>query len=288
MPYRRVYLWILLLFPAVGVAFWQSYWSQPGGVAWELHAHGLTSALWIALLAIQSWSIHRAPGRKGLALHRLTGRLSLYLFPLFWAAGIAIVHLMAAGFVVRDNPFHTMFGARLTAVDIITSGGILFLYWHGLRRRRSVLTHAAAMLAIVLFLLPPIVVRLLQGLPLFSIHSMAEMGRFGIALQVSNGIAILLGIILYARRPRTAWPFLLAATLIAMQGIAFETIGASEGWEGLMPGIWSMPVAGVMVVALIVASMVVWSGWSGAPDPRHSRLKDAPAEPAAAPIVGEG
>ena len=258
MPYRHAYLWVLLLFPAVALAFWPSYFAQLDSVSWILHAHGITASLWIILVALQAWSIHR----EARPLHRFAGRASLFLFPLFWTGGLLIVQVMAAGFVARDNPFHAMYGARLTTVDTLTSLAILYLYYLALSRRRAVLTHAAAMLAIPLFLLPPIFVRLMQiGGPL-AIRGPDQFYKFGYGLELCFLGAALIALWVWSRRPRTAWPFLVAAGSIAALSLAFETLGRTASWEAAMPALAALPTALVAAMSLLVSSTVVWLGWT--------------------------
>ncbi|MFL6844108.1 MAG: hypothetical protein ACJ8ER_04425 [Allosphingosinicella sp.] len=277
MPYRRAWLWVLLLFPAVGLAFWPGYFAQLASVSWILHAHGLTAMLWTALVALQSWSIHRG----GRAVHKAAGRASLFLFPLFWTSGLLIVQFMAAGFVAKDNPFHTLFGARLAAVDIIGSAAILFLYWTAISRRRSTLVHAAAMLAILLFLLPPIFVRLLQiGGPL-AIRGPDQFYKFGPDFDLCNLACILIALRLYALRPRTAWPFLVAGVAIALQTLAFETLGRTGAWSAACAMIAGIPTAALAAVALAVSAAVVWLAWTH-PERTRRREGGAPAPEAAA------
>ncbi len=277
MPYRHAWIWVALLLPAVALAFWPAYLSRLGEASWILHAHGVTATLWIVLLVIQSWSIDR----NARGLHRLAGRASLALFPLFWASGLLIVHLMAAGFVARANPFQTLFGARLTPVDLLTSAALLWLYYVAVSRRRSVLVHSSAMLAIPLFLVPPILVRLLQiGGPL-AIAGPDEFHKFGYGLELANLLCIALALGLYARRPKTAWPFLVAAATIAAQGLAFETLGRSRAWEAAMPSLASIPTAAIATVALLLSGAVVWAAWSA---PAGSRPR-GPQRPAAATVA---
>src|SRR4051812_38847544 len=272
MPYRSAYIWVALLLPAAALAFWPSYLARLGEVSWILHAHGVTATLWIMLLVIQSWSIHRS--QRG--LHRFAGRASLALFPLFWVSGLLIVHVMAAGFVAGANPFEGTFGARLTPVDLLTSGAILYLYPVAVSRRRSVLVHAAAMLAIPLFLVPPIAVRLLQiGGPL-AIAGPEQFYKFGYGLELSNLLCIALALWLYARRPKTAWPFLVAAAAIAAQALAFETLGRSRAWEAAMPWLASIPTAAIAATGLLLSGAVVWAAWTQAERSRPQALRSAP------------
>ncbi|MBW8743099.1 MAG: hypothetical protein JF628_01895 [Sphingomonas sp.] len=218
----------------------------------------MTASLWVGLLAVQSWSIHH--GRR--PLHRLAGRASLVLFPLFWTSGLLIVQMMARGFATADNHFHTIFGARLTPVDILTSACTLYLYHLAVSRRREVLVHAAAMLAILLFLLSPIIVRLLQiGGPL-AIRGPDQYYKFAYELELSNLLSILIGLWLYSRRPRTAWPFLIAAAAVVAQSLAFETVGRTPAWEAAVRAIAALPTIAVAVAGVMISALAVWHAWT--------------------------
>lgn len=70
---------------------------------------------------------------------------------------------MVAGRLAKDKFFRSTYVARLTPLGILTSIAILYLYYVAFTQRKSVLTHAAAMLAIPFFLLPLTFVRILQG-----------------------------------------------------------------------------------------------------------------------------
>ena len=259
-PYRHAYLWSALLFPAVALAFWPSYFARLPEVSWILHAHGVTASLWSALTALQAWSISR--NRR--PLHRLSGRTSLALFPIFWTSGLLIIQVMAAGFLAKDNPFHSTYGARLTPVDILTSAAILYLYFVALSQRKSVLTHAAAMLAIPFFLLPPIFVRILQVGGPFAIRGPDEFYKFGYGLELCNALSIAATLWLWSRRPKTAWPFLFAAAAIALQSFAFETIGRSPRWEQALVPLTNIPTGVIAALGLAISTVVVWLGWTSA------------------------
>ena len=269
MPYRRAYLWVLALLPAGVVAFWPGYFGRLGSVSWILHAHGVTASLWIALLAVQSWSIHR----EARPFHKLAGRASLALFPLFWVSGLLIVQFMAAGFVARDNPFHSLFGARLTPVDIVASVAILYLYHLAVSRRGAVLLHASAMLAIPFFLVAPIMVRLLQIGGPFAIEGPGDFYKFGLGFHFSNALSVLVALWLYSRRPHSAWPFLLAAGALGLQSLLFETLGRAAGWKALMPAIAAVPVPLLAAGGLIVSIAVVASAWFSADQSGSTRRK---------------
>src|SRR5687768_16585659 len=102
MPYRHAHLYLLLLFPLTGLAFWPNYFGRLAASPAAFHIHGATASLWIALLAFQSWSIH---ARRN-AWHRSVGLASFALFPLFVAGGLLVIQTMAVKFAGRSDPFY--------------------------------------------------------------------------------------------------------------------------------------------------------------------------------------
>jgi len=77
MPYRFSHWLILMLIGLTVPAFWRSYLSDLSSSRIELHVHGATASIWMALLAIQSWSIHHRHRRH----YRALGKSSFILFP---------------------------------------------------------------------------------------------------------------------------------------------------------------------------------------------------------------
>lgn len=259
MPYRRAYLWLLLLFPLAGLAFWPAYIADLRGAPYAFHAHGATASLWLALLIFQSWSIHR---RRN-SLHRAAGLWSLALFPLFTAGGLLVIHTMARKVAAQSDPFYNMFGARLGLLDSLSTLGICALFFMALRRRRNVQLHARYMLGTAFFLIAPILSRLLPILPPLAIAGPADFYRFGYGLHLANGLAAAIALFLCWRAPRHGRPWLIVAGLIAAQSLLFEFVGGTAAWEGLFVAIAAVPAALVAGVGVAAGAMVAWFGWNG-------------------------
>lgn len=262
MPYRRAHIYLLLLFPLTALAFWPGYFSKLASSPTAFHLHGITASLWIAMLAFQSWSIHR--GRN--AQHRLIGQGSLGLFPLFFAGGLMIIHSMAAKFGARTDPFYAMFGARLGIIDVVASAGIAWLYVEGLRQRRRVQIHARCMIATILFLLSPILGRLMPILPPFAMSGIEDLPRFAYSVQAGNAVALALTAWLWFGSPKNGRPYLITGSAIVAQMILFETIGRSAAWESFYKGLGAMPAEAFFAAGLAAGAGLAWLGWRrGAP-----------------------
>jgi hypothetical protein len=267
MPYRRAHLWLLLLFPLTALAFWPAYFGNFRNAPYAFHVHGITASLWIALLAVQSWSIH---ARRN-ALHRTIGLWSFALFPLFVVGGLLVLQTMAVAVAARSSPFYDVFGARLGAVDAISVVGIPMLFAMALRRRRKVHLHARYMLATVFFLIAPILSRLLPALPPLAISGPADFHRFGYGVHISNGAAALLALALWRRAPKHGAPWIAVAAIVGLQSAAFEWIGRTAAWRTLFVSIAAVPTPLLVSFGLAASAAAIWIGWSAVPpSPRRA------------------
>ena len=263
MPYRHAHWYLLLLFPLTGLAFWPNYFSKFAVSPYAFHVHGITASLWIALLAVQSWTIHH---RRN-ALHRGAGMASLALFPFFLVGGLLVLQTMAAKIGTREDPFYIVFGARLGTMDALSSIALPFLFYLAMRWRRKVQLHARYMLAPVLFLLGPILSRLMPALPPFAITGPETFYRFGYGLHFSNGIAVAFAAILYAKAPRHGLPFLVVGGLVLVQSLLFETLGRAPGWEALYASLARVPTPIVVSLGLAAGILAGAAGWIGGQKP---------------------
>ena len=261
MPYRHAHWYLLSLFPLAGLAFWPSYVSKFADSPAAFHVHGITASLWIALVALQSWSIHRHRN----ALHRSIGLGSFALFPFFVAGGLLVVHSIAGKFATAADPFSAMYGARLGFMDTLSTVAILYLFGMALKWRRKVHLHARYMVAPILFLLSPILGRLPPVLP----FGEPSLERFAVIVQLANGIAIAVAAILYLRAPGHGRPFLVAGGVVAVQSLGFLTLGRTVAWERLFAAIAALPVSAVASLGIAAGLAAIWTGWiAGRAPPR--------------------
>jgi uncharacterized membrane protein YhaH (DUF805 family) len=257
MPYRHAHWYLLLLFPLTGLAFWPNYFSKFSTSPVAFHVHGITASLWILLLAWQSWTIHN---RRN-ALHRSAGWASLVLFPFFLVGGLLVLQTMAVKFGAREGPFYSQFGARLGTVDAVSSLALPFLFYMAIKWRRKVHLHARYMLAPLLFLLPPILSRLMPALPPFAITGPETFYRFGYGVHAGIGIAVAIGAFLCLRAPRHGLPYLIVGGLSLLQSLLFETLGRNAAWEGFYTRLGDVPASIVASIGLAAGVLAGAAGW---------------------------
>lgn len=276
MPYRNAHWPILALLPTIVLAFWPGYFGHLRDAPLALHGHGISASVWLMLLACQLWSIHaRRPG-----LHRAAGMALFVVVPVFAGATLAAVQGGFALFVAQADPFHAAFGARLGAVDLIALCTLVGLVRHALVERRHVRTHASAMLATALLVLPPILGRLVPIVPGFGTMDIAGWQGFALAFQIAQAVSILasLGLYLADRRARA---FAVVAASIAVQSLVFEALGASSTWGAIATRMAGVPTLPLALIGAGGAAVALWQGWARTPPRRRFRIPPIGARPAA-------
>lgn len=264
MPYRHSHYYLLALFPLTLFAFWPGYFSDLRGAAYSAHVHGVTASLWIALLAMQSWSIHRRQN----ALHRMLGYASFVLFPFFTVGGLLVIQTMAVKYAGGVSPFYDVFAPGLALLDGLSTLAIPYLFFMALKHRRKVHRHGAYMLCTIFFLLAPITTRILSDYPPFEVTGPDTFHRFGWALHFSN-LAVALGLLwLHRRYPKSGGAFLVTGGLVAMQSILFAFVAPLAAWQSLFVAIGTVPLPLLVSIGFAASVAVTWAGWISVPSRR--------------------
>lgn len=258
MPYRYAYLWVLALLALTFVAFWPSYLSDLPGAKIAHHFHAASAVLWTILAMVQSWTIHH----DRIALHRKSGLAIFLLFPLFLVAGVWVIHV-EAGAITSDlsNPDNVQV-AQFGFFDPLANLGFALLFWAGLKYRTKVHLHARYMLGTLMFVIAPIIWRLLENFVPFFDNSTPETAyRFSYAMAAGNAGAIAIALYLYWLAPKHGRPFLLAATIIAAQEILFETLGRLPAWAPMFASVADANLPMLLILTGIASLGIAWHGW---------------------------
>jgi uncharacterized membrane protein YozB (DUF420 family) len=258
MPYRNAHFVVLALLALTFVAFWPSYFSQlpSGKSAWHYHAAG--AMLWTLMVIVQSWSIHG--GHR--TLHRNAGLASFLLFPLFLVGGMMAIQAetvpLTEGFGKPENINVGPFGF----FDPLANIGFAVLFYGGLKHRRNVQLHSRYMIATLLFLVAPVIWRLLGTHSAFFNSSTPEtLYRFSYAMVAGNAGAIALTWYLYRLAPKHGRPFLIVAGFIVAQQVLFETAGRLPAWERIFAELANVNSPLLLTATGIVSLAVSWLGW---------------------------
>lgn len=255
MPYRRAYLYVLTLLVLTFVAFWPSYLSKLREANLAHHYHAGSAVLWTMLAALQSWSIHH----DRWALHRAAGLAVFVLFPFFLVAGLWVIHVEAATLARgATDPDELMIIAQFGFFDPLANLGYAILFWGGLKYRYKVQLHARYMLGTVMFVVAPIIWRLLGGyVPVFKDDALP----FDYPFAIGNAAACAIALALYWQAPKHGRPFLLIAGIIAAQAILFLTIGRLAAWAPLFAKVSAVNLPLLLTVTAIVSLGIAWHGW---------------------------
>ena len=250
MPYRNAYLYVLALLALTFVAFWPSYLSDLPGAKAAHHFHAASAVLWTILASVQSWTIHH----DQFALHRKTGLAVFALFPLFLVAGMWVIHVEAttlAGDLTDPDQI-----AQFGWFDPLANIGFAVLFWGGLRYRYKVHLHARYMLGTTMFVVAPIVWRLLRGYS----PTIREM-PFSYPFAVEGLVAIAIALALYRLAPQHGRPWLIAAGFIAAQEITFETLGRLPAWAPIFARVADSNLPFLLLITGIASLGIAWHGW---------------------------
>jgi len=254
MPYPRAYIYVFVLLLLTFPAFWLNYYSQLAEVPWQFHLHGVSATLWMLLLISQSWTIHH----RRRELHRIAGLATFVLTPVFLAGSLLVIGSMAAG----GGPFRDLFGTRLGLADVISFSTFTALIYGAFRHRRNVALHSSYMLATPFLLASPVVSRLFPAfVPGLTIRSIEEIPRFAGSFHLSQGLAIVLALLLFMRN-RNATPFLVVAIVIAVQSLAFETAGRTVIWSDINGWIGTLSPVMLACFAGLLGIASTWFGWA--------------------------
>lgn len=246
MPFRFAhYVILLVLIPAIGIAFWPQYFGDLRGSSFAFHAHGLTASCWVLLVMAQSWTAHA----RAFRWHRLVARSVLILVPLFAAGGVLAMQSMAVKFTTKSVPFYAEFGARLGLDDVVATTALVLMVRAAIVNRRRVGLHAGYMLGTVLLVLSPVVARL--PIPFIP--------------HLGDAITLLIALSLYAMRRRDGRPFLIVAALSVVRVVQFHTVAASEAWAGLFSRLVGISSVLLAVTAMLAAGLAIWTVWPWSP-----------------------
>lgn len=257
MPYRHAWLFIVALIALTLFAFWRSYFGVLSTAPAGFHIHGVTATLWMLLLLAQSWTPHR----DQMAAHRFVGRLTFVAAPLFAAGAMGVLHSMAVA--TRDgSPFYALWGVKLSVLDALAFGAVLYAVAMALRHRRNVRLHAGYMLSTALPLVSPVLGRVVnQTIPGLMIRGPQDFPVFGWGGQLANLIAGLIALWLWRGDPRHGRPWAVVIGVVVAQMISLQVVPADGPARAAFEGLGSAPLTALLALGLLIGAVAVTAGW---------------------------
>jgi len=193
--------------------FWPSYFVKffdgTANFSFYFHFHAGMMMMWIFALILQPILIKK----KKLALHRLIGRMTYFLFPLIVISAVLMIHLSHEHYIDEKDLDLTLF---FQFKDFIL---FAMAYIIAIRYRHQVEIHARAMIATGIALIEPALARIfynsLSGFKVFQ-----NFFLFGNVMAILVIYLLLISLIIIERRQRRGrWVFPLVLGVFFMFNI---------------------------------------------------------------------
>ena len=274
MPYRHAPYYVLFVIAVIVAGFWPSYFGASGPIPWQFHAHGIAASLWVLMVLVQSWTVHKAQ----LPLHRAVGKSSLILFPFLIGGLAAIIDLTGKGFVAGDSPTRVTYGGQFLVGLALAIAAYVVLYYRALKFRRKVWVHSGYMLATPLILFESPFSRLMAGfVPGLTIRGPQDFDRIIPSIEWAMSIELAVIAVLSWRFRDKANPFLVAGSFIVAQMLTMGLMSDNAVLERLLVGIGTVPSAAVVMTGFAIGAATSWAGWQAGKRPAMSGAKAAQA-----------
>ena len=261
MPYRNARYYVLACIAVIVAGFWPSYFAAKEAVPWQFHAHGVAASIWVLMVLVQSWTVHK----EQLPIHRAVGKSSLILFPFLIGGLAAIIDLTAKGFVAADSPVRTTFGGQFLIGLALALAAYVVLYYRALKYRRKVWVHSGYMLATPLILFESPFSRVLgHWVPPLNSPDLATMIP-SIEWAMAAELVIIAAIWLKYREK--ANPFLVAAGFIVAQMLAMGLLADNALLESLLTLLGQVPSLIVWLAGFAIGAATSWAGWNAGKRP---------------------
>jgi hypothetical protein len=264
MPYARAPYYMLVVIAVIVAGFWPSYFSVWGSVPWQFHAHGIAASIWVLMVLMQSWTVHK----DQLPLHRAVGMSSLLLFPFLIGGLAAIIDVTGKGFVAGDGLSRQMFGGQFLVGLTLAMAAYVTLYFRALKYRRKVWVHSGYMLATPLILFESPFSRLMSNvLPAFAVNGPQDFGRIIPSIEWAMAVELAVIAVLWWRFREKANPFLVAGGFIIAQMLTLGLLTKNAVLESLLVGIGNAPSAAVVMTGFAIGAATSWAGWQAGKRP---------------------
>ncbi len=274
MPYRRAPYYVLFVIAVIVAGFWPSYFGASGPIPWQFHAHGIAASLWVLMVLVQSWTVHKAQ----LPLHRAVGKSSLLLFPFLIGGLAAIIDLTGKGFIAGDSPSRVTYGGQFLVGLALAIAAYVVLYYRALKFRRKVWVHSGYMLATPLILFESPFSRLMAGfVPGLTIRGPQDFDRIIPSIEWAMTVELAVIAVLWWRFRDKANPFLVAGIFIVAQMLTMGLLGDNAALERLLVVIGNVPSAAVVMTGFAIGAATSLAGWQAGKRPAMSGAKAAQA-----------
>jgi hypothetical protein len=263
MPYKHAPYYVLVVIAVILVGFWPSYFAAEKSVPWQFHAHGIAASIWVLMVLVQSWTVHK----EQLPLHRAVGKSSLILFPFLIGGLAAIIDLTGKGYVAGDFIRTTFGGEFLIGLGLAVAAYVV-LYYRALKFRRKVWAHSGYMLATPLILFESPFSRIIgTWIPALQYRGPQDNAVFMDSILWAMAVELAIIAVLWWRFREKANPFLVAAVFIVAQMLTMGLMSDNAVLERILVMIGNMPSALVVSMGFALGAATSWAGWNAGKRP---------------------
>ena len=264
MPYRNAPYYILFVMVVIVAGFWQTYFAKWGEVPWQFHAHAIAASIWVTMVLVQSWTVHK----EQLPIHRAVGKSSLLLFPFLIGGLAAIIDLTGKMVVATPDPVRTMFGSSFVVGLALAIAAYVVLYYQALKYRRKVWVHSGYMLSTPLILFESPFGRIMNTvMPGLAIRGPDDLHLIMPSIQLAMALELLVVAVLFFRFRDKASPFLVAGGFIIAQMVAMGLLAHSPVLMPVLRAIGNVPSAAVVMTGFAIGAATSWAGWNAGKRP---------------------
>ena len=259
MPYRHAPYYVLACIAVIAIGFWPTYFAKWDSAPWQFHAHGIAASIWVLMVLVQSWTVHK----EQLPLHRAVGKSSLLLFPFLIGGLAAIIDLTGKMVVATPDPVRTMFGSSFVTGLALAIAAYVTLYYRALKYRRKVWEHSGYMLATPLILFESPFGRILNGfMPGLAIRGPDDLHLIMPAILTGMTVELAIVAVLWWRFRDRASPFLVAGGFIVAQMLAMGLLANNAVLMPVLLAIGNMPSAVMVITGFAIGAATSWAGWN--------------------------
>ena len=177
--------------------------------------------------------------------------------PLFLAGLLLVIGIKASMGEWRD-----FIGAQLLACDLIVIVTYCYLVYGALAHRRNAGLHAGYLLATPFLLTGPIFSRILpQVFPALEPAMGDGPFRMVLSLHIATFAAALVALAIFLRNRGHGRPFLITAIALAIQPLAYATIGNTAWWADFNSLFGELSMLTLTLIGVLLGAVSVITGW---------------------------
>jgi len=272
MPYRHAHWFVGFVLLVIMAGFWASYFGADGPIPIAFHVHAISAMTWLTLLIAQHLTIQR----RAHALHGLMGRASFALFPFLILGFVMIVNVTASHYAQGADPFVALLGPSFAIGMGVAIIAYLTVFYLALRNRRNIRLHAGYMLATPLILFESPFSRVIGDyFPWMNVINSDGPRQVLDTIVISDGLAILFALALWARNRKHGAPWLIAAGFMLLQAVAMWVAPDMPLIGSAFAAYAAIPPAVTLALGVAAGGAAAWFGWEAGKAPRKAVVQPA-------------